>query len=748
LARGLSLAAVVAVCFFAGRVDAQAPDFVGSEVCAGCHSDAADAWADSHHSWAWRKVTPDNVLADFDGATFEHMGERYSFTRRGSRYAMTVENLSGEARDLVVQYIAGIEPLQQYLVETEEGRLQSVDVVWDTERKHWYHLYPEQDLDFGDGLHWTGPYKTWNARCAECHATDFHKNYDPETRRYASTQSEIGVGCEACHGPGEAHVAWAKEGEIGQAADAAAVGPSGLLLAFAEDDPETEIQLCAGCHSRREPLGASSPLPGTPYADSYRLALLREGLYHADGQILDEVYVYGSFLQSKMYDRGVRCTNCHEPHGGTLRVGGNAVCTQCHNSEGREEFPTLRSADYDSAEHHFHQLDTPGAQCVSCHMIERSYMVVDGRRDHSFRVPRPDLSASLGTPNACTDCHADRSASWAAEQVAGWYPAGGGGRPHFASVFAKARGEGDVDTGPRLLEIAQDPDQPAIVRATALDLLARHASPEHAARAAVFLEDENPLVRAAALASQRARPPADRLRDVTPLLSDPARSVRTEAARQLLDLRNVRYPDDLLRDYRVAMREYQESLAAKADFPEVQQAIAGLALTLGNHPAAMGAFREATRLDPQMVDSWIMLGRIDLARGDAETAAKTLRRGAALNPEQAVLHQWLGRALWTASDAAAAIAALETARKLRPDDAAIAADLGIFLSMNGDHEKALPLLEEVRAAGISDPDVLRQQAFSQHAGGLDKGAQETLEALRRLHPGHPYIAELQAILER
>jgi Doubled CXXCH motif (Paired_CXXCH_1). len=278
----------------------------------------------------------------------------------------------------------------------EPGRLQSFDVVWDTENGGWFHLYPEQELPPDDGLHWSGPYKTWNARCAGCHATGYEKNYDAATRTYASTQAEIGVGCEACHGPGQAHLDWAE--------DTTHEPPAGYGFSQPFATTEATIQQCATCHSRREAHTDASPRPGTPYHDAYGLALLRPGAYHADGQILDEVYVYGSFLQSKMYAAGVGCLDCHDAHSAMRVADGNAVCTQCHSPAGNPRFETLTPAEYDAPEHHFHEPGTEGAQCIACHAPERVYMGNDWRADHSFRVPRPDLSAATGAPDACTTC--------------------------------------------------------------------------------------------------------------------------------------------------------------------------------------------------------------------------------------------------------------------------------------------------------------------------------------------------------
>ena len=422
-----------------------AQDYVGSEACRTCHEEVFARWQGSHHALAWSEPGEATVRGDFDGATHEHEGEKSRFSVANGDYWIATERPDGERTRYKVHSVAGIAPLQQYLLETAEGQLQAYDVAWDAEQERWYHLYPELDLTPGDGLHWTGPYKNWNARCAACHATGYLKNYDPRSGRYLSTQAEIGVGCEACHGPGEAHLAWTE----GKAIEAwPGVTAEGFTIDLGAS-AEREIQQCAGCHSRREALVEGNPLPGTPYHDAYRLALLRDGLYHADGTILDEVYVYGSFLQSKMYAKGVRCSDCHEVHSAGLRVEGNGLCAQCHSPAGNPEFPSLRKALYDDPAHHFHEPGTAGAQCKNCHMVERVYMGIDGRRDHSFRVPRPDLAAETGAPDACTDCHSDRTPGWAAQQIAAWHarePAPGS--PLQPNPCARPRRSGGKPGGP------------------------------------------------------------------------------------------------------------------------------------------------------------------------------------------------------------------------------------------------------------------------------------------------------------
>jgi Tetratricopeptide repeat/Cytochrome c554 and c-prime/Doubled CXXCH motif (Paired_CXXCH_1) len=622
----------------AAEMTARLPAYLGSETCIDCHEAQAALWEGSHHERAWMLPGPESMLGDFDGASFEHDGVTTRFDREDDGYYVETRARDGEAERYRIEGTGGVEPLQQYLVETEPGRLQALDVAWDAVRGRWYHLYPDQHLPPGDGLHWTGPYKNWNARCAECHATGYEKRYDATARRYDSREAEIGVGCEACHGPGEAHLAWAEDPQGHDAGGWRGVGASGFTIDFGGEQPEVEIQQCAGCHSRREAFLDGNPLPGTPYHDAYRLSLLSQGLYHPDGAILDEVYVYGSFLQSKMYARGVRCSDCHEPHSMELRAEGNAICTQCHSPAGNPDFPSLTRADYDDPSHHFHPNDSAGASCRSCHMVERTYMGIDGRRDHSFRVPRPDLSGETGAPNACTDCHTDRDAAWAAAELDRRFPDSAYRGPHFSQVLAAAR----LSPGPQadeLVALAERDDLPGIVRATALDLLQGAADPVLAARAAAQLHDPDPLVRAAGAAVQRGAPPAERAERLAPLLRDPMRAVRIAAARGFLNLPPGAVPPEVAAALGPALDEWRASLLRKADFPETHLILGGAALSMRDVAAAEAAFGEAVRLDPQRADAWSLIVRILAATGDAAGAREALDAALASNPEDPALRE-------------------------------------------------------------------------------------------------------------
>lgn len=607
---------------------AAASAWTGSAACATCHAAEAEAWSHSDHALAWTQPTPEHVLGDFSGVLYEGPTLSARFTRApdGAFLIEAIEPDGSRSRH-EVKGVAGIRPLQQYLVETEPGRLQSFDVAWDTEKKAWFDLYPDQSLPPGDGLHWSGPYKTWNARCAECHATNYDKGYDPATRRYTSTQVEIGVGCEACHGPGRAHQDWAEKG-------GPAPANSGFTVDFAR--PEA-LETCAGCHSRREAFLTGMPTPGTPYADAWSLALLRPGLYHADGQILEEVYVWGSFQQSKMRAKGVGCMDCHDPHTGERKLEGAALCAQCHSPAGNPRFPSLRKQTYDDPAHTFHAAGTPGAQCVSCHMIERTYMQVDGRRDHSFRIPRPDLAGASGAPDACTDCHEDRTPEWAAAEIAARFPDAGAAR-RWGPTLARGRLDPGASAA-ELADLALDPAMPGIVRATALQMMEQSPDPAAADRTEPALSDPDPLVRAAAVAAQRGANPQDRVLRILPLLKDPARLVRMAAARGMLDAPIARLPPVHDQAMRAALGEWRASMGSRTDFPETHLQLGGMALTMRNFPAAEAAFREAVAMDPQLIDAWSILARMAAATKGAPAALAVLGDARRANPDDPTLAQ-------------------------------------------------------------------------------------------------------------
>ncbi|MEH6526645.1 MAG: tetratricopeptide repeat protein [Sneathiella sp.] len=739
---GLSLSAPVRA-----QEQAKVPTFVKSEQCQSCHQQEHELWEQSDHSWAWRPATVENVLGDFRDITFEHHGVTTRFFTSDNKFWIETNNEAGLPEVSEILYSVGVRPLQQYLIAEEGGRLQVLDIAWDTESKKWYMVFPGQtDNVPGNALHWKGVYKNWNGRCAECHATDFQKNYEPQTRSFKSQWSEIGVTCEACHGPGQAHAKWAEKPDMFRQQDYLGIDSKGFVQSHAATPSEIEIQQCAACHSRRSALSGNSPLPGTSFADHYDLALLRPDLYHPDGQIKDEVYVLGSFKQSKMYAAGVTCSNCHNVHSGKIKAEDNSLCTQCHNPAGNPEFPSLPKKTYDSEEHHHHPVASEGGQCVSCHMPTQNYMEVDDRRDHRFGIPNPAQSRALRTPDACVSCHQSNGLIWAERQMSSWYPDTKQGPKGFAEVF----GMFDTEKGTKaalenILTVAEDENYPAIVRASALERALPYGANLPWPRIAAFLRDDSDLIRGVAARLHRQAPVQLRVQRLPALLTDDAKTVRIAAARSMLDVPARALSPSQRQSVAAAFREFQVSVAANSDHPNAQMSLAGLALSIRNIPAARAAITEALAIDPQLSDAWIMQARLDIAEKRPDLAGKTLDAAETALPNSPVIQQFYGNHLASQRQFEAAIGHLQRALSLQPGDTTLMLDYAAILSQAGQNEEALKALSEVDS---TNADALFLSANALLQLGRKEDAKRTILNLLAQDPGYAIPEAFQQLFSK
>ena len=678
------------------------------------------------------------VRGDFEGATFTKDGVQSRFYHRDGDYFVRTEGADGKLADFRVAYSFGVEPLQQYLIEFPDGRVQALGIAWDTRPQaqggqRWFDLYPNERIDHRDVLHWTGPAQNWNHMCAECHSTNVQKNYRPEEDRFATTWTDINVACEACHGPGSRHIAWAEAGARTQglifrlddySSGTWILAPGERIARRSAPLAEhREVEMCGRCHSRRAQIWPEYR-HGEPLAQTHHVALIDPGLYHADGQILDETYEYGSFLQSRMYAAGVTCSNCHEPHTARLRAEGNALCTQCH-----------QASSFDTPKHHFHQPDGPATQCVSCHMRERHYMIVDGRRDHSFRVPRPDLTVEIGTPNACGDCHAKRGAKWAAQTVVEWYgPERHDARP-FAKAFAAAE-KGGRDAEVLLMQIANDAGAPAIVRASALARITPLLSAHSFGVVESGLRDADAFVRRSAAEALAAVDPGMRAALAAPLLSDPVRTVRLEALGALLDLP----PSQLTTAQRQALdeeiKEYRRVQLGNADRADAQTNLGMLEARLGNAGAAEQAYKTAIRRQPSFVPARVNLADLYRGQGREEEAEKMLREAIGFAPYSAEAHQALGLTLVRQKRLPEALNELAHAAQLAPEIARYAYVHAIALREAGRLPAAIGVLEKAHQRHPSERALVSALAEFNEQAGNRAAAQRWSQKLESPSP-HP-----------
>ncbi|MEX2169857.1 MAG: cytochrome c3 family protein [Pirellulales bacterium] len=692
--------------------------YVGRQSCINCHRQEYDQWHGSHHDRAMEIASSETVLGDFNDKVFERLGVTTRFFLRDGKYMVNTEGPDGTYQDFEIKYTFGVDPLQQYMVEFPDGRVQVLRVSWDTLRKEWFEVPPPDVLNEwlapDDPLHWTGIGQNWNTTCAECHSTNLQKNYDLETDTYRTTFSEIDVSCEECHGPGSLHVELATKRSLFWDRNHG-YGLANLKSA----DTSIQIDTCAKCHSRRHQIHADFR-PGRPVLDYFDPSLLHEGLYHADGQILDEVYEYGSFMQSKMHAKGVRCTDCHNPHSLKLKFEGNRLCAQCHEP-----------AKYDAPAHHHHPIGSTGTKCVECHMPATTYMVVDPRRDHSFRVPRPDLTVEVGIPNTCNNCHQkpEETPQWAADQVRKWYGPKRNDDPHWASAFAAAR-SGKPEGADLLADLVRRRETPAIVKATAVELIGQYDTELSRTVRVQALEDSHALVRSAAVQAVTPESFEQLAELLAPRLEDRSRLVRIQAAVLLAGVPSQLLTSDQRTARDAVLQEYRGEQALSLERAASHLNLADLDRTLGRPDKAIGHLRNAIGRESYLTGPRSELASLLAESGGDPAEVVRLRkeelelfkRDVQLLPDSAVAFYRLGLMQILLGQVADAEQSLSKA-----------AELGKFIY---DYHMALALLQERRF----ESDGNRAHADRAIA---------TLKKMNELRPNDPQTNEiLRRIVER
>ena len=635
------------------------PTFVGSAQCASCHANEYEQWQGSHHQLAMQIADSESVLGDFSNQTIQYFDSEARFFNRAGKFFVQTQNSDGEAEDFEITHTFGVMPLQQYLVEAPGGRKQALQFAWDARSsskggQRWFHLYPDEFIGPGDELHWTGRYFNWNYMCAECHSTNLQLGYDLDSNTFDTTYDEISVGCEACHGPGSRHTEQAELESFDE--------NLGLQLVFNDRDGSAwvmnavsgiaerttpnmrrqETESCGRCHSRRSVVAASYEY-GTPLANTHMPSLLEENLYHADGRIQEEVYVYGSFVQSKMYAAGVTCSDCHDPHSGELRAGPdpNDTCSTCH-------LTTVFASSNHSAE--------PVGDCVSCHMPATTYMGVDDRRDHSFRLP--------GTADDPT---------------------------HYGAAITAGRVRGANED--LLRGIAND-NYPPIARATMLTLLEPIANEGGLSVLRQSLDDPDPLVRIGALRALRQQPVQARMSSGSNLLRDPVRSVRVEAALTYVEYRDL-LPVEDGRAFPAAADDYRASMKAATVMPDAALNLAEFETRMGESVAAAKLYEHAIEIGADSASVQHAYGLYVVRSGRSSEALEHLRLATNLAPDVAQFAYVYGVALNSLGTPQDALQVLQDAFAQFPGHFDISWALATMYRDAGDRDAARDIAREL-----------------------------------------------------
>jgi tetratricopeptide (TPR) repeat protein len=717
--------------------------FVGSDKCATCHKQAFSDWEESDHFLAMADADSESVLGDFDGAIVNFNNIESRLFEHESEYLISTIGPDKKQHEYVIRYTFGHYPLQQYLVEMDGGRLQALNIAWDSRDKaeggqRWMHLRADELTTTESPFFWTRHLQNWNTRCAECHSTNLKKNYDNDKHTFDTSWSEMNVACEACHGPGSKHLQLAESGMLSDTSkgDGGLVNlDSGLKWEFAKgstiaqpagEKSDAYIDMCGGCHSRRAIIGKLDSQAS--YHDQYQLALLNEDLYFPDGQIQDEVYVLGSFMQSKMYAKGVTCMNCHQPHTGKLLLQGNNLCAQCH-----------LPVEYDTIEHHFHPPGSKGAQCVACHMPETNYMLVDDRRDHRFGIPDPSTSQLLNTPNACNKCHKGTTASWASKTLADWIKQPW--RPDVdPSLIASAR-LGNPLTSRALIEVIENSSSSTILKATLLDQLSAFPSRVSTEAAASNLTKENPLIRVGAVRSLRNAPPQLRWQLLAPIINDPVKAVRMEVAMSMSTMPSD-IPLEEIGSFITLIDEYRDSLLGSIDMPSTQTSLGNLELNLGDPGKAEVAYNKALRIEPDYIPGILNLADLYRATNREPEAVLLLKRALEAAPDSGAAQYGYGLSLIRQRNYEDAIPYLLAATERTDSQPRYAYVYAIALDSVGRTKEALVFLNKANQDWPNQYDLLMTQVQYMEKLSLTDGILEFISKLSQIAPGSPDVKQL------
>ena len=716
---------------------AEEANYVGDKACISCHKKEHHEWKGSHHDLAMQVADEHSVKADFNNTTFNYNGIISTFYKKDGKFMVNTDGLDGKLHDYEIAYTFGVYPLQQYMIKFPDGKVQVLDPTWDSRSKkeggeRWFHIHKDDNVTAGDPLHWTGPNMNWNFMCADCHSTNLKKNYDTKTKSYHTTWDVINVSCEACHGPASNHLKWAKNPEqnLSNHGFLVTLLKKGRVWSFDEktDKPILhegnvtnryhEIEVCAKCHARRSQLDDDFKA-GDKFQNHYLPVQLTDRLYFSDGKIKDEVYVYDSFLQSKMYAKGVTCTDCHNPHTLERKAEGDNICFKCHTVN-----------RYKSPTHHHHKADSKGGSCITCHMPPRTYMGVDSRNDHSFRVPRPDISVEMPEiPNACNLCHKDKDANWSTKAMKKWYgkiPLGG---QNFAHSM-KSLKENLADAPKELYKVLMG-DAPDIAKATAVAYLGHYPSKQTYTTTLQMLRDDDGAIRLSALRALESFPPKMRIKEIFKLLNDPLKTVRTEAVRQLSYFSMGELDKESKVLFEKVLAEYKESLLFNAERPESQLALALFYANKNMPKKVEESYHEALRLQPMFAPAYINYSDFLRKMNRDKEAYEILKKGLKKLPNIASLHYSLGLWYVRAKESKKAIEELKKAVELEPNNARFAYVYAVALGKENP-KKAVEILESIYAKHTGNREVVGGLVYYYKEIGEERKSQEYQKILKSL----------------
>ncbi|HEX8026902.1 MAG TPA: multiheme c-type cytochrome [Vicinamibacterales bacterium] len=688
-------------------------DYLGSDSCAKCHDAEHKQWKDSIHIKMTKPVAEATILGDFrDGTRFADHDRSYAFSTKDGKPFVSVSFGGRAAETYAVDYTLGAKRYQGYLSMLPNGGIYVLPVFWHVGAKRWIDW--KELTPIPDGVH--NIRQIWNTNCFNCHATNIAQGYDIGEMKYKSTWTEMGIGCEACHGPGRQHTelmeAWEKDPGSRPKYDPSSKNTQLTeifkIFTTRSADPKRVYDTCAYCHGNKNNVFVGFKA-GDRYADYAMPFLVSEpiptndlqGEFWPDGRPNRFNRPQALSLSGCFKAGAISCANCHLSHSSkndfSLKVNihegrnGDTLCTQCHT--------TAKYTGSGLQSHTFHAPDSEGSRCISCHMSDVNWRLLNRRRDHTFQAPVPENTARFGIPNACTTCHDDRTPEWASKQMNTWWRDSDrrGKSTTIADTFYRA-GSGDVTALPALAKLAIDRSEGLLIRASAADYVGRliaesrfgtvqrrdsmqtqtsfdgssttesrssgdgRPSAASAARERRIVlpavvtpaivnaliaaaDDPEPIVRVSALKSLGVV--ADRERAIGPVLArlgDQSRVVRAKAAEVLVGFGILQLPGAAGEALRKAQDDYVVSLDTFPDIASNHAAKGWLEAERGNVVVARDALNKATKVEPNYAFPWVVKGVLLAREGKFGEAGEMWKKARSIEPSYPNIDQLISEA--------------------------------------------------------------------------------------------------------
>jgi tetratricopeptide (TPR) repeat protein len=701
--------------------------YAGSASCRECHEKFYQLWSTSFHGLAMQPYTAELAKAKLTPHENEIVIGKYKYHADiTGKAGYIVETGPKGKKKYKIEHVMGGKNVYYFLTTLEKGRLQTLPVAYDVNKKEWFDTaasgirhFPGHEAE--EPVNWKEWPYTFNTACYGCHVSQLSTNYNLKTDTYKTVWAEPGINCETCHGPGDEHNKIAKATPKGQ------LLKEMKIISTKTMTTEQRNHLCASCHAKvTTPLTAFYS-PGDRFFDHFDLVTLDNPDYYPDGRDLGENYTYTSWMMSP-------CVK-----------SGKLDCLHCHTSSGRYKFREAEKVNYacmpchpenvnNPEAHTHHKSGRPENTCVSCHMPMTDFARMK-RSDHSMLPPTPSVTIAFKSPNACNICHTDKDAQWADNYVREWrsrdyqVPV-----MHRAGLIDAAR-KRDWSRLQEMLDYITSKDRDEIFAASLIRMLPANQDQRILQTLLKAIEDPSPLVRASAAESIALMPTTETLQALVAALSDGYRLVRIRSAAVLARFSNIFLKSINTKNIEKANGEFLASIMARPDQWTSHYNMGNYYLNRGELKQAVASYDKALKLEPRAVMAMVNSSLAYAGMGENDKADKSLQKALKIAPDNAAANFNMGLLRAEQKDLKSAEQYLKEALKHDPQMAQAAYNLCVMLAKDRIAE-AIGFCRRAHEIRPDDPKYAYTLAFYLNQKNDTEEAIRTLNVLVQKYPGY------------